>query len=167
MPVITNPISGFEWLPTAEMVLSEDPEERASQVANLRIALQSIFELLGQIEQTGNILELGDNIQSEQVHGLARRVGISTLAAREDHTHGTPPAGAAADYDFYEETPTGAIDGANVTYTLARAPAFIFLYTIRGRVLLNPDQYSIAGTTITHVAAPPAASTGHRIFYAA
>jgi hypothetical protein len=59
---------------------------------------------------------------------------------------------------FYQETPTGVVDGANVTFTLAHTP------TANANVLLFLDgivqyqggglDYTISGATITMLIAP-------------
>ena len=79
------------WLPTADMVNSEDPEIRASQVQNLAQLIDSITELLDQIQATGNVLELGTTVTTEVANGQSAVVGASLFASPTDHTHGTPP----------------------------------------------------------------------------
>lgn len=47
------------------------------------------------------------------------------------------------------ETPTGNLDGANLTYTLAHTPIAGTFQLFYGKVLSNPGDYSLSGTTIT------------------
>lgn len=54
-----------------------------------------------------------------------------------------------------EETPSGTIDGTNLTFTLANTPisGSVKLY-LRGLRLKRGDDYTISGTTITMIIAP-------------
>lgn len=66
------------------------------------------------------------------------------------------------------ETPTGAIDGANVTYTLAAAPSpALSLQLFLNRVLMvQGTDYTLAGNTITYTGAgAPQVGDVHRAWY--
>jgi hypothetical protein len=56
------------------------------------------------------------------------------------------PASSAS--TIYTETPSGAIDGSNVTYTVAHAITTIYSFAINGQ-FIHPTDYSVVGTTIT------------------
>lgn len=64
------------------------------------------------------------------------------------------------------ETPSGAINGSNVTYTVTQDIHTVFQFAINGQVL-NDDEYTIAGKTITLNSAIPAnlSGTSFRISY--
>lgn len=47
------------------------------------------------------------------------------------------------------ETPSGEINGANVTYTIAHTPTAGTFQLFYGKVLAQPSDYSLSGTTIT------------------
>lgn len=49
---------------------------------------------------------------------------------------------------FYSETPSGAINGSNVTYTTAHQIATVINFTINGQYI-HPSDYSVLGNTIT------------------
>jgi len=46
------------------------------------------------------------------------------------------------------ETPSGAINGVNTTYTVSRDISSVINFTINGQ-FIHPDEYSVAGATIT------------------
>lgn len=58
--------------------------------------------------------------------------------------------------DFNNETPSGTVNGSNVTFTLSAAPeeADAVLVFLDGIKLKKTTDYSISGTTITMVTAP-------------
>jgi len=49
---------------------------------------------------------------------------------------------------IYTETPSGAIDGSNTSYTTAHTITTIFSFAINGQ-FIHPSDYSISGSTIT------------------
>lgn len=49
---------------------------------------------------------------------------------------------------FYSETPTGAIDSNNVTYTVTHAITTVFSFAI-GTAVIHPSEYTYSGSTIT------------------
>ena len=61
----------------------------------------------------------------------------------------------------WNEVPTGLVNGSNTTFTLAYTPynSTSVALVINGSTMKNPDDYSISGTTITTVTAPPTGST--------
>jgi len=54
------------------------------------------------------------------------------------------------------ETPSGAINGSNVTYTVARRISSIASFGINGQ-MIHSDEFSTSGSTITFVTALPSA----------
>lgn len=59
----------------------------------------------------------------------------------------------------YTETPTGTIDGANVTFTTANTITTVINFALNGQ-FIHPSEYSTAGSTITFVTAPAAGMSG-------
>lgn len=53
------------------------------------------------------------------------------------------------------ETPSGTVDGANVTFTVLHIPVYL---TLGGAVLIENDGYTRSGLTLTMVVAPPPGS---------
>jgi hypothetical protein len=63
-------------------------------------------------------------------------------------------------YFVYRETPSGAVNGSNVTFTLANTPnpaASLCLF-LNGQLLTLTEDYTLSGSTITFVAAPDSGS---------
>lgn len=70
-----------------------------------------------------------------------------------------PPSGGGGIGTIYTETPTGAIDGVNKTYTTAHAITSVLSFAINGQ-FIHPADYSIVGSTITFGTALDASLTG-------
>lgn len=68
-------------------------------------------------------------------------------------------AEAAVGRFVHDETPTGAVDGSNTTFTTANAPVAGTLRVYEGgkRLLLTTD-FTLSGSTITTTYAPPSGS---------
>ena len=60
---------------------------------------------------------------------------------------------------LYTETPTGAIDGVNKTYTVLHTINSIYTFAINGQYI-DSSQFSTTGSTITFVTALPAVLSG-------
>lgn len=58
-----------------------------------------------------------------------------------------------------KETPVGAINGSNTTYTVSNPINEVLGFAINGQVI-NDDEYTVAGNTITMNSAIPAALSG-------
>lgn len=67
----------------------------------------------------------------------------------------------------YVETPSGTINGANVTFTTLHNITTVYTFDINGMYIHPTTDYTTAGSTITFVAAPSAdlAGTGFTIVY--
>lgn len=57
-------------------------------------------------------------------------------------------------------TVSGAIDGANATFTLAVTPASDFLLLLARQPQVKTTDYTVSGSTITYVAPPDASLSG-------
>lgn len=60
----------------------------------------------------------------------------------------------------YTETPSGLINGSNVTYTTAHIMTTVYNFAINGQYLHPTSDYSFSGTTITMVAALDSSLSG-------
>lgn len=60
----------------------------------------------------------------------------------------------------YTETPTGAIDGVNTTYTTVHTINSIFSFAINGQYLHPTADYTTSGSTITMTSPLPAGLSG-------
>ena len=69
-------------------------------------------------------------------------------------------AEAAVGRFVHDETPTGAVNGSNTSFTTANAPKAGTLIVYEGgrRLLLTTD-FSLSGSTITFTYAPPSGSS--------
>lgn len=70
-----------------------------------------------------------------------------------------PPTSGGGLGTIYTETPTGAVDGSNKTYTTAHTITSILSFAINGQ-FIHPTDYSAVGTTITFVTALPVELSG-------
>ena len=68
-------------------------------------------------------------------------------------------AEAAVGRFVHDETPTGAVNGSNTSFTLANSPVAgtLILYEGGKRLLLTTD-FTLSGSTITTTYAPPSGS---------
>lgn len=64
----------------------------------------------------------------------------------------------AAAGTWKRETPTGAVDGTNPTFTMSQTPLTIWLVVEGGAIKKATDDYSFSGTTLTFTYNPPAGS---------
>lgn len=62
---------------------------------------------------------------------------------------------------FTQETPSGTVNGTNVTFTLSNTPASALsvIVTLNGVVQVQGSDYSLAGVTITFATAPSLVQT--------
>jgi hypothetical protein len=68
---------------------------------------------------------------------------------------------------IYSETPSGTIDGSNVTFTTAHTINTVYSFAINGQYIHPTVDYTTSGVTITFVVAPDAglSGTGFTIVY--
>lgn len=84
----------------------------------------------------------------------------------DPNTHRLLTSGTGGSITVFTETPTGAIDGVNVTYTTLHAITSIFSFAINGQYLHPQDiaagtgDYTFTGSTITFLSALPAGLSG-------
>lgn len=82
-------------------------------------------------------------------------IGTSTFT-RATSTGGTQVLNQIPIFQTGFVTPTGAVNGVNVTFTLSPIPNGLFVLLFRNGLLQAPAgvDYSISGATITFVTAP-------------
>lgn len=100
--------------------------------------------------------------------GVSNADGITPVVLWADPTtHRLLVSAVSAGTTWYWETPVGAINGSNVTFTIANAPTANSQTLYLGGLCQYPTtDYSLSGTTITYVVAPDTGNT-HRIHYQA
>lgn len=109
---------------------------------NLNRSIKEKKGMGGQAVGSGDSVSAGANITITRVNG--RKVI-------------TASGGAGA--TFFIETPTGAVDGANKSYTVSTTITTILNFSING-VFIHPADYTFNGTTITFITALDASLTG-------
>src|SRR3990167_3801114 len=108
------------------------------------------------------IKEEKEKLKIEAIENLRKE--IDELKARPISTGG----GGVTDmrirqafkYIFHTEEPTGAIDGANLTYTVSTPIWAIIGFTLNGESIAELPNYTFANRTITFASALPAAYSG-------
>lgn len=103
-------------------------------------------------------------------------IGSTTFEGLADVNLTTPVANDLAIYDgsgnwvnakFYEEVPSGAVNGVNATYTLAHTPRILLGVDLNGQMIENTVDFTISGavitTTLTASTGAAVPQTGDRI----
>lgn len=94
------------------------------------------------------------------VDKLPRKYRAANVAQALSAGSGGGGSGGITPYNlFYTETPQGAVDGVNKTYTLLHAVHTVFSFEINGE-LIDSGQYAISGNTITFSTPLPASLSG-------
>lgn len=83
--------------------------------------------------------------KQSQISGLEQTIKAFRNQLARGYLHG----GGAGAVTVYSDTPSGAINGSNVTYTLSRTPKSILTLTINGQYLHPVADFSVTGNTIT------------------
>lgn len=99
-------------------------------------------------------IEAVDNLREELDELKARPVGRGG--------GGTSAMGVAQalKYVIKRQTPTGAVDGVNASYTLSSAPYAVLSLCINGEMVPLSGNYTISGRTVTFATPIPAAYSG-------
>ena len=61
---------------------------------------------------------------------------------------------------FYQETPSGLVNGSNKTYTVTNTITTVLNFAINRQYLHPTEDYTFSGTTITMITALPASLSG-------
>ncbi len=103
-----------------------------------------------------------DNNRVTSLLGTSSSDGVTPVVVYVDPTTHRILVDATGGINFADtETPTGAINGSNVTFTLANAPspAASLILTLNGQVLAPVGvDYTLSSATITLNTAPPTGS---------
>lgn len=92
--------------------------------------------------------------------GVSNADSTVTLPFKIDSTTGRVLVdNSGAGTTVYSETPAGAINGINVTYTVAHTITNVYSFSING-MYIHPAEYSVVTTTITFVSPLPADLSG-------
>ena len=94
---------------------------------------------------------------SDYVTELNFTTGITATYAGNGRINISASGGGST--TFYTETPTGLINGSNVTYTTAQTITSVVNFAINGQYI-HPVEYTTSGTTITFVTALPSSLSG-------
>ena len=138
-----------------------DPEQVTQEVLR-RIVIPTAEDVMNGLpalgERTRDGLELlpeGQKLVIDAVEGLRKELdelkeGLSARPAGKVGGGGTSAIGVASALGFAgrTETPSGAVNGSNVTYTTIKPINFIFSFMINGENIPS-SAYTIAGKTIT------------------
>lgn len=91
------------------------------------------------------------------IEGLQAKVGVTGSGVTSSHDYRIGQLEAAVPTHVYAETPGGAVNGANETFTLAAAPSpAASLMLFRNGVLQQAggNDYTLIGSTVTFATAP-------------
>lgn len=102
-----------------------------------------------------NITGTGSSFTAGNINGTTNGT-ITTLSALSlpySQLTGTPTLLTASNF-VYNETPTGTINGSNVTFTIANAPQSGKSMVFRNGIKQPTTAYSISSTTLTETTAP-------------
>lgn len=133
-------------------------------------AVEGMKELQKAVEEkTGNTVRVGWGSHPLTIQGLGAVIdkntrvlnfagaGLTSVVRSANGVVTVNLAGAGG--TVYAETPTGLINGSNVTYTTAHDITNVYNFAINGQ-FLHPAEYSFTGDTITLVTALPASLSG-------
>lgn len=142
--------------------LSPDPEAIAKAAANLiklpeyrapimdgPEEIRDKLDLLEDTEQTKAIVDLRKDVEELKRRPIGRGGGTSAMGVAQ-----------AFKYIAHTEEPTGAIDGANTTYTVKNTIWWIAGFTLNGEQIAELPNFTYSGKTITFATAIPAAYNG-------
>jgi len=143
--------------------IEKDLDARDERVMNDTMAqfpVQEVFEHPSPEAHRDEIESLG--IQISAVDGLEERLeGLKVDKRLGRGGGGTSAIGVtnALGNIVKTETPSGLINGSNVTYTVGSLIYAVFSFGINGQTI-HSDEYTISGRTITFTTALPSALSG-------
>jgi hypothetical protein len=112
------------------------------------------------LDESHDILRIGKllgwSVFRDQVYVDAADAAVLAAAKAYADTHGGSGGGGGtiATPSVYSETPAGACDGDNTSFTLAHTPLATVLVFKNGVLLAEGDEYSTLGPSITMSEAP-------------
>lgn len=153
----TRQDSSYGWITQAAIGSGEKQQTCIgweSLTSTLSFDYSNISATTAYIKIIGYIIKISGVSPTSSGGGV---IGSTTFAGLSDVTLSSPVAGDMAVYDgskwvnakFYEETPSGTVDGANATFTLAHVPKFIISGCLNGQPIDSGTDYTVASATIT------------------
>ena len=151
-------------------------EDKILQDVLARISIPKIEEIEQDLPKLGDrirdgleLLPEGEKLRIEAIEGLQKILDeLRQIRAQRFGSGGTSSMGVAAAMSniVKKETPTGDIDGVNLSYTVTKPINAVLSFAINGMVIMD-SEYTIAGRTITFTTAIPSAYSGQtfRIVY--
>lgn len=127
-------------------VIRSLPENKAS----LKI-IQEKFETdpMSVIDKIMQLPEGKFKLKLKHIDGLEQTIQAFQNQLRRGYLHG----GGGSNLSY--ETPTGTVNGSNVTFTLSKTPqSGTLMLFVNGQLLAVTSDYSLSGSTITLVNAP-------------
>lgn len=97
-------------------------------------------------------LATGTKLKPEHIQGLPKTLNeLITFLRTGGFRGGGSSSGTATPVTTYIETPTGLINGVNITYTVTHSITTMFSLAINGQFLHPTADYSFSSGTITFV----------------
>lgn len=167
-PIVTNEVK--------EVALKDSPDEvvekvnqSTKQISTRRIeGLSDIVESVNQIvrnpvgQTTGGANQIVVQDEGTRVSDFYTTLNFVGAGVTASYLGNgiiaiTIPGGSGT---VYTETPSGTINGSNVTFTTLHTINNVFSFALNGQYLHPTTDYTTSGSTITFVAAPDASLSG-------
>lgn len=103
----------------------------------------------------------GKTLKLQQIDGLEQTIAsMWSQIGKRGYLHGGGGGGGSSGTAVYSEVPSGLVNGSNASYVLAHTPlaGSLRVYVNGQRMKAGGVDYTLAGTTITFVTAPPTTS---------
>ena len=145
IPTLPDPQTGEDYRNALEALTGDDRLDKS--------AIRGLDELLAEIKKSGTT---GIQYAGVRLLRYLADVAVDSVTNGQVLTWNTatskwiPATPGAASLTLYTETPSGLINGVNVTYTTLNSITNVFSFAINGQHI-HPSQYSKSGSTITIV----------------
>lgn len=164
-PLIPEAIPGKDGKDGADLLMT-DPQKIADALNTLKDVLEpslikgylTIDSIIKEIKK-GKLLELKDikgarlDMNDQRWHGGGPTLVAGTGITITDNSNGTKTLTASGGLN--SETPTGTVDGSNLTFTATHTPVFLIT---DGLIRVETVDYTLAGLVITMNATIPPCS---------
>jgi len=128
----------------------------ASHIRNLPKSVERIVERIGgasMVRVLNNGAVIGDTVtEINFTNATSVTYTGGATGRRANITTGASGSGGGS---LAFQTLTGTIDGSNKTFTFSSAIAGQSIIDLNGQLLIQDTDYTISGTTVTYVTAPP------------
>ena len=124
-----------------EMRIPSLPEELKAEAirnkleslqGNERVKIEAVADLREELKKLNDSIDAVRQMRGGRFSGGTSAMGVAS----------------AMGFAGRKETPTGAINGSNVTYTVTKPINYVFSFSINGQVI-SDDLYTVSGRTIT------------------